>query len=230
MSKQPQLKGGAVRIEKCQHAEALREAGSVQVATNQISTRAKLAQTKPDARKITDARKRQRQLELWVCASYESVRILQQAITNLIPNLVNDFEIQSSLRVLQQINEDTANLLKPYADRCGSYKTYGHEISQHLRDSLLPSAKSKPGPYEAMVTLTGLHVYMGNIDAHLTALAPVAQAMWDKEFEVAVTKATNNTAKMQKWAMHQLTVRSAQTLVVPSVNILDEDGRWLDGK
>ena len=62
--------------------------------------------------------------------------------------------------------------------------------------------------------------------AHLSALVPVSQALWDAEFVDAVQGASEEVARMQKWVKQQLSVRAAQTLIVPDLNVLGEDVRW----
>ncbi|KAK0842525.1 hypothetical protein LTS02_016454 [Friedmanniomyces endolithicus] len=191
-------------------------------------TKDKLAETKPDAHAVGDDNERQRHLELWLGTSYESIRTLGDVFETLVPNLVHDLEVQSGLRVVERINYDTLRVLRPFAERYRTSNEYGHEISRHLRNSLFPAAKTRQNPYEVLITLTGLHVYMANIEAYLTALGPVSQALWDGEFWQAVETAKSNTDRVQKWVRHQLTVRSPQTLVVPSLSLIEEGQRAMD--
>ena len=62
----------------------------------------------------------------------------------------------------------------------------------------------------------GLFSCLADIEAHLIALILAGQALWDLDFNEAISLAKTGVEGMQAWVKHQLHVRSPQTLVVPS--------------
>ncbi|KAI5358647.1 putative molybdopterin dinucleotide-binding domain, aspartate decarboxylase-like domain superfamily [Septoria linicola] len=114
----------------------------------------------------------------------------------------------------------------PFSERYHTKSRYGHDVSIYLRDGLFPKKDTPHSSYETLVVLTGLQTYISNIEAHLSALLPVSQALWDAEFVAAVQEASFDGERMKKWVRQQLSVRAAQTLVVPDLNVLGEDVQW----
>ena len=227
MSKQPYLKAGVVRIDKISEKSGSGEAFPIDAAQEQKAFSYAVSSKKAEA---TDSgvkeQTRERHLELWLGAAYEAIRCLAEKYETLFPNLVRDKEIQSGLRLMHRITLDALHALEPMTVKYRTQLTYGHTISQRLCDTLFPSPNVSLNPYETMVTLTGLVTFMSNIDAHLTALVPVSQALWDEEFIAAVNSAKSCMDRTQKWVKHQLNVRSAQTLIVPSKDVVTADMQW----
>ena len=177
---------------------------------------------------------RERHLELWLGASCQSLVSLTKAYETMGQKLVHDVEMQDGLRILQCITKDTRDIMKPFTEKYKSNNTYGHEISEHLLVSLCPTlngdeqTRKYKSPYGVLVTLTGLHVYLAHIEGHLTALVPVSQAIWDADLKTAVDMAISNIARMQSWVKNQITVRSPQTLIVPSTALIERGSRWIE--
>ena len=226
VSKQPCFKAGAVKITKCQ--EEPQKRNTVFVKSQQISNEQQAARNKPDADKVGDTSEREQHLALWLSFTVESLVVLSDTFTDLVPSLVNDLEVQSGLRILDQIAMQALDILRPHSQRYHSDGKYGHEILTHLRNGLFPRKGTPHSSYETLVTLASLQTYLGSIEGHLAALAPVSQALWDPGFVEAVQRATSCVARMQKWVRQQLTVRAPQTLCVPDVNLIGDDARWID--
>ena len=62
----------------------------------------------------------------------------------------------------------------------------------------------------------GLFSCLADIEAHIIALILAGQALWDPDFNEAISLAKTGVEGMQAWVKHQLHVRSPQTLIVPS--------------
>lgn len=145
----------------------------------------------------------------------------------MIESMERDKEVQSGMWLMQRITRDAGDALEPMVQKYGSDLTYGHEISEVLRKGLFPAANTPRNPYGVMLTLTGLLTYTSNIEAHLAALVPVSQALWDEAFIKAVSDAKACMERTQKWTRHQLMVRSPQTLIVPSTDVITSEMRWI---
>ena len=103
--------------------------------------------------------------------------------------------------------------------------THGEYVAKTLHDVLFPDLRQQKGEgraqgwntsYEALHIMHGLHTYVLHVTGLVDALAPVAQALWDKEFIAAVGFAKDELGRMQAWAKQQIVVRSPQTLIVPA--------------
>lgn len=221
MSKQPQFKAGAVRIEKIPEGKAkdgpfIRE---------QQSAAVKKAEEKNDASKTTtgiDDSKLERQMELWLGETYEGTVQLLEIYKELIPELIHhDQEVEGGLHVLSRLAESMRVQLEPHVLRLGENKQRGLHRAHVLRQALFPSAEdvstSPSIAYEVLETLQGLHVYLAHINSSLTALEPVAQAMWDEGFSTAVAGAQRSLHRQVAWVKQQIQTRSSQTLLVPVV-------------
>ncbi|KAK4937352.1 hypothetical protein LTR28_009863 [Elasticomyces elasticus] len=197
VSKQPTFKSGAVRIEKISNSSSKNASNDgVVIREQQTGTVQYVEKTKLNAADVQEDYERQTHLELWLGATYESAKLLLETYEDLGARMSHDLEIVAGLKY----NASTQ---------------YGATKSRSVRDVLFPTTDTT-NAYEAMRLLMGLRVYLSNIEGHLTALRPVAQALWDGEFVDAVVEASTNVARMQAWAKYQITVRSPQTLIVPS--------------
>lgn len=200
---------------------------AVEVQQEQSASTEKISVQKPDAWATTvESRPRQRHLEPWLGAAYESIRSLADSYPSMIQYTAIDKEVQSGLVLMQRITQRADDALKPMVQKYGTDVKYGKEISEILRQALFPGGNTAATPYGVLLTLTGLLTYMSNIEAHLTALVPASQAVWDGAFTTAVNDAKSCIERIQKWARHQLAVRSAQTLVVPSSNVIKSGMQW----
>lgn len=206
----------------------------MQAKHEQIQFRSRVAETKPDADAIQDTVERQRHVELSMGATYQSIASLVEAYNSLLPSLVHDLDIQDGLGVMQRITHDTLKLLKPFANKYDTANKYGHDISEHLMKSLCPASGSERhmakyrSQYGVLITLTGLNVYLAYIESQLTTLHPVSQALWDPDFQHAVAEARSNIGRMKDWVIHLITVRSPQTLIVPSGPVGEKGAQWMD--
>ena len=201
--------------------------GEVEVQQEQSAVADETSLKKPDAWTTTaEERPRQRHLELWLGAAYESIRSLVKSYQSMSSSLEHDKEVQAGMSLMQRITQDAGDALEPMVQKYGTDLKYGHEISEALRKSLFPEGNTPLDPYGILLTLTGLLTYMANVEAHLSALAPVSQALWDEAFIKAVSDANSCMARTQKWTKHQLAVRSPQTLVVPSADVITSEMQW----
>ena len=227
MSKQPRFKAGAVRVDKLSGTAG--DGASFPIdAKHEQSTYSDLTTNKgaEATESGVEEQRRERHLELWLGTAYEAIRCLAEKYETLFPSLVRDLEIQSGLWLMHRITLDALNALEPMTVKYQTQLKYGHDISQRLCDTLFPSRDVPLSTYETMVTLTGLVTYMSNIDSHLTALLPVSQALWDEEFITAVHNAKTCMDRTRKWVKHQLAVRSPQTLIVPSKDVITANMQW----
>jgi ferredoxin-nitrate reductase len=141
--------------------------------------------------------------------------------TTLIPKLIQDPEVHGGLRVMRRITQDALNTMSPFVSKYGATHLKGKSSFQAVHDAVLPSADITTD-YSSMVALKGLATCLADIEMHFVALVPASQALWDKEFVAAVTKAKGEVERMQAWARQQLMVRAPQTLVVPSRYVWEE--------
>ncbi|KAK4495423.1 hypothetical protein PRZ48_013754 [Zasmidium cellare] len=221
VSKQPRFKSGAVRIERCPDAQLANSA--VVVKSQQPSYEQQVAKNKPNA---ADVGNKAAHLAHWLGTTFQALNVLQDTFSGLLPCLITDHEVQSGVEVLQKITTNALNRLRPFCERYHTKSKYGHDVSKVLREGLFPPRDTQHSSYETLVVLTGLQTYISNIEAHLSALVPVSQALWAADFVAAVQGASEDVARMQKWVKQQLSVRAAQTLIVPDLNVLGEDVRW----
>lgn len=226
VSKQPRFKSGAVRIERCPDGQLSPD--GVVVKSQQPSLEQKVTENKPDAADVGNNAVREQHLAHWLGTTCQALYVLQDTFSDLLPRLVADYEVQAGVDVLKQITAHAESRLQPFRERYRTKSKYGHDVSTYLRDGLFPRQGVPHSAYETLVVLGGLHTYISNIEAHLSALVPVSQALWDAEFVAAVQEASADVARMQKWVRQQLSVRAAQTLIVPDVNVLGEDVRWTE--
>jgi formylmethanofuran dehydrogenase subunit D len=226
VSKQPRFKSGAVRIQRCSDAQQAHNA--VIVKSQQIPCEQKAARNKPNAADVGNDAEREQHLAHWMGATCQALCVLQDTFSGILPRLVTDLEVQSGVKVLEQITTHALDTLRPFCQRYHTKSKYGHDVSEHLRNGLFPPQDSSHSAYETLVVLTGLQTYISSIDAYLSTLMPVSQALWDADFVSAVQEANSDVARMQKWVRQQLSVRAAQTLIVPDLNVLGEDVRWTE--
>lgn len=226
VSKQPRFKSGAVRIERCPEAQLAPDA--VVVKSQQPSLEQKVADNKPNAADIGNNAVREQHLAHWLGTTCQALYVLQDTFSDILPRLVTDYEVQAGVEMLKQITTHAENRLRPFCERYSTKSKYGHDVSTYLRDGLFPQRDVPHSAYETLVVLTGLHTYISNIEAHLSTLVPVSQALWDAEFVAAVQEANADVARMQKWVRQQLSVRAVQTLIVPDLTVLEEDIRWTE--
>lgn len=219
MSKQPQFKGGAVRIEKIPEGKEspyIREEQSAAVDKASQKNDAAASANQDTYNKL------ERQMELWLGETYETIVQLLQIYEELIPRLIHhDLEVEGGLQVLHKLAEDTRVQLEPHVRRLGENKQRGTHRAHVLRQALFPSPEedsaSPSVAYEVLETLQGLAVYLAHIQSSLTALQPVSMAMWDEEFLAAVQFAQKSLQRMVAWVKQQIQTRSSQTLLVPIV-------------
>ena len=137
--------------------------------------------------------------------------------------MVHDSEIMSGLEVMRKITQETEELLQPLFAGYGYKRKPGRVVSREVRETLFPDDHSgQTNVYEALESLLALNVYYSQVEGYLTALVPVSQALWDKEFQNSITQAINNLQRMTAWVKNQIVVRSPQTLVVPSKVVFEE--------
>jgi len=218
VSKQPMFKSGAVRIEKIPA-----DAAGLPYVREPHTAAINDASRKPDvATSTTDKDKAQleRQMELWLGETYETTVQLLEIYEKLIPQLIHhDQEVEGGLRMLHKLADEMKACLEPHVQRLGENKQRGRHRAHILRQALFPDPEHDPDSpsiaYEVLETLQGLAVYLSHIQSSLTALEPVALAMWDDPFNHAVKQAQQSVHRMMAWVKQQIKVRSPQTLLVP---------------
>jgi len=189
--------------------------GGICAREGQSAAKQRVREQKSEAANVKEHAKRERHIALWLGSTYEAIDLLDKIYEDLMPRLIHDLEITAGLRILCRIAKDTIRILEPFTKKYQASTEYGRTVSKGVRDALFPK-QDETNSYEALITLQGLLVYLSNIEGHLTALRPASQALWDGEFLSAVETAAKNIERSKSWTSHQITVRSPQTLVVPS--------------
>jgi hypothetical protein len=216
ISKQPLFKSGAVRLERLPTTTTtgphIREQHSAAVRHVETTLHKSAASTTTPS-DLTD--NRQRHLELWLGETYETTVQLLSIYSTLIPRLIHDLEVEAGLRILHRIAEEMRSALEPHVQTYGENKQRGHHRAHILREALFPREDEPRSAYEVLETLQGLAVYLAHIRVSVTALMPAAQALWDEGFVAAVGVAQGCLGRMESWVLHQIKVRSPQTLLVP---------------
>ncbi len=208
------FKSGAVRIEKCND-----ETGLVQIHAkeDQTATVRNVENTKSEARNVGDEKGRERYLEFWLGATYEAINLLLEICDTLSSQLVKDHEIYAGLKVICKIGEAMRSSMEPIVSKYGERKQYGQSVSLHLRDNLFPPDRGTTSPYEELVTLQSLYLYLSHVESHITALLPTSQALWDGEFINTVTFCKTQVSRQLAVVKQNIKVKSPQTLIVPSM-------------
>lgn len=205
ISKQPTFKSGAVKIVKVptanqpsnskiiatakeKHTEAVCAAGNKDAATSTAT---------PD-----DLTGRKRHLELWLGETYETISLLHEILDNLLPKLVSDSDAHFGIRSLHMICGRIRRRLEPQVEKFGEDKEAGRKHAAHfLYEAIFwaihGDAGGQHGPLGVLFVLRGLQVYMAHIEACLTALNPVSQAIWDQGFFDAVQFSAQELGRMQ---------------------------------
>jgi hypothetical protein len=215
------FKSGAVRIEKIEDEEGLVQ---IHAKEDQTATVRNVEDTKGEAQNVGDAKERERHLEFWIGATYEAINLLLEICETLSSQLVQDHEVHAGLKVIHKISEDMRSSMEPIVSRYGERKRYGRSVSQHLRDNLFPPDRQTTNPYEELVTLQSLYLYLAHVDSHITALVPTSQALWDGEFIDAVTFCKTQVARQMAVVQQNIKVKSPQTLIVPSTPLNSNEG------
>lgn len=205
------FKSGAIKITKLPPQPE----GEVKIHAKERQTSAEeKAAKKPDTN-ATKQPKRQRQIERWLGEGHATVCKLLEIYTDIIPKMINDTEIQGGLRIMHRIAARMSERMAPFVKKYNEDKNWGRRRAHSLAELLFPENMQVPSGYVALEVLQGLHVYLAYIKGGLTALAPVAQALWDKGFIEAVTDCLADTNKTEEWITAQIKVRAPQTLIVP---------------
>ncbi|KAL6855677.1 hypothetical protein J3F83DRAFT_753913 [Trichoderma novae-zelandiae] len=111
-----------------------------------------------------------------------------------------DAEAHYGIRSLSQICKRVSGGLQLELEKFGQNHIRDRHGAHALRDTLFPFAdESQPTPYDVLEALRGVSAYMTFIEASLTALNPVSQAVWDQEFFEAVSFAKTQVSRMQSW-------------------------------
>lgn len=133
-------------------------------------------------------------------------------------NFVNDSEAHSGVRILRHIARTIRDSLDPYVEKYGENKDIGIHTAHHLRDALFPEhhENNEFHSLEVLGALRGMQVYLAHVEASLTALVPVSQAIWDKEYFETVKFSLGQLKRVQDWVTQQIKVRAPQTLLVPA--------------
>lgn len=216
ISKQPMFKSGAVRIEKCKD-----ESGNVKIHAKegQSSAIRRVEREKSSAHQVSDTKERERHLEFWLGSTFEAIKVLVEICGRLIPRTIHDREIHGGITNLHRIGQRVHDAMEPQCRKYGEKSDYGLGLSTTLRDSLFPEIdhECEPSPYEVLVILHGLYLYISHVQCQLTTLTPASLALWDKDFSDAVAFSSSEVARQLAWVQKQMATRSPQTLLVPTI-------------
>lgn len=208
------FKSGAIRIEKIKDEDGLVQ---IHAKEDQTATVRNVEETKGEAQNVEDTKERERHLEFWLGATYEAINLLLEICETLSSQLVKDHEVYAGLKIIYKIGEGMRSSMEPIVLRYGERKHYGQSVSQHLRDNLFPADHRTTSPYEDLVTLQSLHMYLSHVEGHITALIPTSKALWDAEFINSVTFCKTEVSRQLALVKQNIKVKSPQTLIVPSM-------------
>lgn len=212
---QPQFKSGAVRIEKIKDESG----GQIKIHApeKQSSAEKNVSKEKSSAHDVGDKdESRERHLEFWVGATYESISQLLTICDKLSERHKAGNEVHSGMRTLHYLASSMHDTMKPIVDKYGENKQFGENVSKHLASAFFAHELNGTSSYEVLIAMQGLYMFISHIESHFTALGPASQAVWDVEFVKAVTFCQNQVVRMQAWVRQQIKVRSPQTLLVPA--------------
>ena len=213
VSKQPLFKSGAVRVKKV---------NGVQVHAKERHTsfveKKEQDRTQPgDYAGKND--KRARLLETWMSNTITSFETLRDICDHVIPQVEGaDFEISSGMQVMHGILTSCIDRAKPICEKYNIKQSHRHEMSETLRKHLFPEQLlefSGSPTYDVMRILTAFYLFLAQIEAHLIALLPAAQAVWDEEFVKLVEHQNEQIGRIKAWTQQQLKSRGPQILMVP---------------
>ncbi|KAL9592358.1 MAG: hypothetical protein Q9179_006803 [Wetmoreana sp. 5 TL-2023] len=149
------FKSGPVKIEKVSP-----DAGHVKIHAREGQTDVvmKAYDCKADASQIDDNREREHHPEHWLGATFEAVVTLAELFDDLVSRLADDLEIRSSIRNLQNMISQIKDRMQSIVYKYGEKPKYGHAVSRHMRDSILPESTKIEGTYDVLIVLQGLHL------------------------------------------------------------------------
>ena len=223
VSKQPLFKGGAINVEKIEQQD-----GEVKIHAKEQQTAA-IKKVEHESKNRPHGGDKHRSvhentarfLEYWLGTTYGTLHVLLEVCHKLSDYTYDDdWEISSGMRIMERIAQASLDRLGPYASKYGSDKEYGMETARTLKDRLFPESEvgelSGSKSYDALLSLRGFFIFLSEIEAHIIAMTPASQAMWDGGFVGAVTFVNEQIHRMQAWTRQQLQSRGPQALLVPS--------------
>lgn len=157
---------------------------------------------------------RERHLEFWVGATYESITQLLTICDQLSDRQKADGEAHSGMRTMHYLTTNMYNTMKPIVDKYGENKQFGENVLKRLADAFFAHDLNGTSAYEILVAMQGFYMFVSHIESHLTASGPASQAVWDDAFVKGVTFCQNQVVRMQAWVRQQIKVRAPQTLLV----------------
>lgn len=157
-----------------------------------------------------------RRLELWLGATYEALDMLVDIYSDLIPRFVHDLEVRAGVEVMRELTYDILRTFTPVIEQYHESRQYGRSVAARLRDAAFPKVEETSDPFDALVALQSLHLFLSYIEGHLTALSTASQALWDTSFVEAVNSSQATIQRQQLWASKYIKVKGPQTLLVPN--------------
>jgi ferredoxin-nitrate reductase len=220
------FKSGAVSVTKAP-TTASSHTAPVSIPEQQSTAVSSVETSKPNAIEIKSTARLQRHLPFWLNSTAESITVLIDIFTRILPILIKDKEIHAGILTLRTIATEMSNTLSPNVSKYGSgaiAKAYGHHVSASLRDMLFPASRQQHlGSYETLSALQALKMYYSHVEGHFIALGPASQALWDREFIDAVSFCKDQLSRLVAWADFHLKVKSPQILLVPDKQFLEDD-------
>lgn len=184
VSKQPMFKSGAIRIEKIPDEEP----GSVTIHAQEQQSAAikKVTDNKFNAADTREDFPRERHLDFWIGATFESIKTLQEICQLLSDRHTTDHEIHAGMIILKNLADTIRDTMDPIIEKWGENKTFGENVSHRLRTALFGHQLNGTSTYEVLVAMQGLSMYLSHLQSHFIALYPAALALWDTKFVEAV--------------------------------------------
>lgn len=201
ISKQPYFKGGAVKLEKA--------TPNVMIHEKQSKAMEAASSKKPTTQE------RHRHLDDVLCLFEANNGTLLDLYTRIRSSPDMDTDIRSGLVVMIELATAVQTRFKPFVQQYGKVERKENNL---LVTALFPEMRLGKTPFDIMMNLQGLHMYLSSMKGWLWTLTPSASAMHDKEFTEAVLFATEMIDKQMAWVQMNITVKAPQTLIVPSAN------------
>ena len=213
------FKSGAVSLTRISQSSTPPPNGSVAIHAKeqQTPTQRSVRTTKPDAPGVIDHSRepRTRHLPHFVRTLYSHVSALLPLLADTLPSLLHNPEIALGLRALHRIATGMVERLQPFQEQYGEDGAADEEPDDPSLSTSVFQRKRKPGAYGDLMVLQQLQMYLAHVEGSLGVLTPVSQALWDGGFVEAVAWVTAQVGRMQAWVKQEISVRAAQTILVP---------------
>lgn len=215
ISKQPNFKGGAVRIKR---AEGV-------VIHEKHSDAIKRAEARGDADRDRSVEGRKAHLGGFLALIEATCSRLTLMYDELSEAHKAEGELLGGFGVMRMLAKEVEQALKPFLDKHAGADKDDDDVKaaedhvDNVKASLYAERRPRDmlGDFARLMDLHSVRVVLGAMQAQLVCLQPTAMALRDEEgFPEAVALAQRQTKRQVDWVEAQLQVRAPQTLIVPA--------------